>query len=65
MGNEHKSAEGFLGKVSFTPKGIAHRKRLLLSELCLVWRDAWSCRHLEIMGGTDRLRMAEPKDGNQ
>lgn len=63
MGNEHKSAEGVSGKGFFySQETHAHRKRLLLSELCLVWRDAWSCRHLEIMGGTaDRLRMAEQK----
>lgn len=55
---------GFLGKVSFTPKRCTPigRDCFSHSELCLVWRDAWSCRHLEIMGGTaDRLRMAEQK----
>lgn len=55
---------GFLGKVSFTPKRRTPIGRDCFShaELCRVWRGAWSCRHLEIMGGTaDRLRMAEQK----
>ena len=66
MGNEHKPVEGISGKGFFySQEKPIGRDCFSHPELCLVWRDAWSCSLLEIMGGTaDRLRMAERKDGN-
>lgn len=67
MESEDKSVEGVSGKVSFTPKRriTTGRDCFSHSELCLVWCDAWSCSHLQIMRGTDNmLRMAKQKDGD-